>query len=106
MPKKGHTEEQIIAALKRYETGDETVDICRKLSECMGTEELTPHEFDVLEQIVHGKSNKDITRRAFALPDRAGAGQHWRRRTKAREVCSGLCAGWRRTQRTPLRGRY
>jgi len=26
----------------------------------MGTEELTPREFDVLEQIVHGKSNKDI----------------------------------------------
>jgi len=25
----------------------------------MGTEELTPREFDVLEQIVHGKSNKD-----------------------------------------------
>jgi putative transposase len=31
MPKKGHTEEQIIAALKQYEAGDETVDICRKL---------------------------------------------------------------------------
>ena len=26
----------------------------------MGTEELTPREFDVLEQIVHGKSNKEI----------------------------------------------
>ncbi len=26
----------------------------------MGTEELTPREFDVLEQIVRGKSNKEI----------------------------------------------
>jgi DNA-binding NarL/FixJ family response regulator len=26
----------------------------------MGTEELTPREFDVLEQIVHGKSNREI----------------------------------------------
>jgi len=26
----------------------------------LGTEELTLREFDVLEQIVHGKNNKDI----------------------------------------------
>jgi predicted ArsR family transcriptional regulator len=31
MPKKGHTEEQIIAALKQYESGDKATDICRKL---------------------------------------------------------------------------
>ena len=31
MPKKGHTEEQIIAALKQHEAGDETADVCRKL---------------------------------------------------------------------------
>jgi putative transposase len=31
MPKKGHTEQQIIAALKQYEAGDTTADICRKL---------------------------------------------------------------------------
>lgn len=31
MPKKGHMEEQIIAALKQYEGGDKTGDICRKL---------------------------------------------------------------------------
>lgn len=31
MPKKGHTEEQIIAALKQYEGGEKTADICRKL---------------------------------------------------------------------------
>ena len=29
--KKGHTEEQIIAALKQHESGDKTADICRKL---------------------------------------------------------------------------
>ncbi len=31
MRKKGHTEEQIIAALKQYEGGDKTAEICRKL---------------------------------------------------------------------------
>ena len=34
--------------------------IAEKLAERMGTEELTPREFDVLEQIVRGKSNKEI----------------------------------------------
>lgn len=32
MPKKGHTEEQIIAALKQSEAGEKTADICRKRS--------------------------------------------------------------------------
>jgi Transposase len=31
IPKKGHTEEQIIAALKQYESGEKTADVCRKL---------------------------------------------------------------------------
>ena len=31
MPKKGHTEEQIIAALKQQEGGEKTAEICRKL---------------------------------------------------------------------------
>ena len=31
MPKKGHTEEQIIAALRQYESGEKVADICRKL---------------------------------------------------------------------------
>jgi putative transposase len=31
MPKKGHSEEQIIAALKQYESGEKTADVCRKL---------------------------------------------------------------------------
>lgn len=32
MPKKGHSEEQIIAALKQYESGEKATDICRRLS--------------------------------------------------------------------------
>ena len=32
MPKKGHSEEQIIAALKQQEGGEKTADICRKLA--------------------------------------------------------------------------
>lgn len=31
MPKKGHTEEQIIGALKQCESGEKVADICRKL---------------------------------------------------------------------------
>jgi len=31
MPKKVHTEGEIIAALKQYESGEKTADICRKL---------------------------------------------------------------------------
>ena len=31
MPRKGHSEEQIIAALKQYESGDKVAEICRKL---------------------------------------------------------------------------
>lgn len=31
MRKKGHSEEQIIAALKEYESGEKVADICRKL---------------------------------------------------------------------------
>jgi putative transposase len=31
MPKKGDTEEQIIATLKQYEGGEKSADICRKL---------------------------------------------------------------------------
>jgi putative transposase len=31
MPKKGHSEEQIITALKQYESGEKVTDICRKM---------------------------------------------------------------------------
>jgi len=32
MPKKGHSEEQIVAALQQAETGEKVTEICRKLS--------------------------------------------------------------------------
>jgi hypothetical protein len=41
MPKKGHSEEQIIAALKPYESGDKVAEICRKLGVSEAT--LMPH---------------------------------------------------------------
>ncbi len=31
MPKQGHTKEQIIGALKQYESGGKVAEICRKL---------------------------------------------------------------------------
>lgn len=31
MPKKGHSEEQIITALKQYESGEKVAEICRKM---------------------------------------------------------------------------
>jgi putative transposase len=31
MPKKGHTEEQILGALRQVETGAEVADVCRKM---------------------------------------------------------------------------
>ena len=37
MPRKQHTEEQIISALKQYEAGDKTADICRKLGVSQAT---------------------------------------------------------------------
>jgi two-component system NarL family response regulator len=59
---KGMTSEELIAAIRMVHAGKSYIppDIARKLAERMGTEELTPREFDVLEQIVRGKSNKEI----------------------------------------------
>jgi putative transposase len=37
MPKKQHSEEQIISALKQYEGGEKTADICRKLGVSQAT---------------------------------------------------------------------
>jgi len=37
MPRKGRTEEQIIAALKQYESGEKVTDICRKLAVSQAT---------------------------------------------------------------------
>ena len=59
---KGMTSEELIAAIRTVHAGKSLIPpaIAEKLAERMGTEELTPREFDVLEQIVHGKANKDI----------------------------------------------
>jgi len=59
---KGMTSEELIEAIRAVHAGRSRIPsaIAQKLVERMGTEELTPREFDVLEQIVHGKSNREI----------------------------------------------
>jgi two-component system NarL family response regulator len=59
---KGMTSEELIATIRKVHAGNSHIPaaIAEKLAERMGLEELTPREFDVLEQIVHGKSNKEI----------------------------------------------
>lgn len=59
---KGMTSEELISAIRVVHEGKSHIPpaIAEKLAERMGAEELTPREFDVLEQIVYGKSNKEI----------------------------------------------
>jgi DNA-binding NarL/FixJ family response regulator len=59
---KGMTSEELIVTIRKVHAGRSHIPavIAEKLAERIGTEELTLREFDVLEQIVHGKSNKDI----------------------------------------------
>ena len=59
---KGMTSGELIATIRMVHAGKSHIPpaIAEKLAERMGTEELTPREFDVLEQIVHGMSNKEI----------------------------------------------
>lgn len=59
---KGMTSEELIAAIRMVHAGKSHIPpvIAERLAERMGVEELTPREFDVLEQIVRGKSNKEI----------------------------------------------
>lgn len=59
---KGMTSEELITTIRAVHAGKSHIPpaIAEKLAERMGTEDLTPREFDVLEQIVHGKSNKEI----------------------------------------------
>jgi DNA-binding NarL/FixJ family response regulator len=56
------TSEELIETIRMVHVGKSYIppEIAQKLAERMGTEELTPREFDVLEQIVRGKSNKEI----------------------------------------------
>jgi len=59
---KGMTSEELIATIRTVYAGKSHIPpaIAERLAERMGAEELTAREFDVLEQIVNGKSNKEI----------------------------------------------
>ena len=56
------TTEELISTIHAVHMGKQHIPpaIAQRLAERMGTEELTAREFDVLEQIVYGKSNKEI----------------------------------------------
>jgi DNA-binding NarL/FixJ family response regulator len=59
---KGMTTEELIATIREVHAGKSHIPpaIAERLAERMGTEDLTPREAEVLEQIVAGKSNKEI----------------------------------------------
>jgi len=59
---KGMTTDELVAAIHAVHAGKSHIPpaIAEKLAERMGTEDLTQRELDVLEQIVSGKSNKEI----------------------------------------------
>lgn len=59
---KGMTSEDLVTTIRAVHAGKSHIPpaIAEKLAERMGTEDLTPREFDVLEQIVNGMSNKEI----------------------------------------------
>ena len=59
---KGMTTDELVATIRAVHAGKSHIPpaIAEKLAERMGTEDLTVRELDVLEQIVQGKSNKEI----------------------------------------------
>ena len=59
---KGMTVEVLISAIRSVHAGKSIIPpaIAQKLAERMSTEQLTQREQDVLEEIVRGKSNKEI----------------------------------------------
>ncbi len=59
---KGMTSEELVATIRSVHAGKSHIPpaVAEKLAERMGTEDLTARELDVLEQIVQGKSNKEI----------------------------------------------
>jgi DNA-binding NarL/FixJ family response regulator len=59
---KGMTSEELITTIREVAAGKSHIPpaIAERLAERMVTEDLTPREADVLEQIVQGKSNKEI----------------------------------------------
>lgn len=59
---KGMTTDELVAAIRAVHAGKSHIPpaIAERLAERMGTEDLTLRELEVLEQIVAGKSNKEI----------------------------------------------
>ena len=59
---KGMTVEVLVSTIRQVHAGKSCIPpvIAQKLAERMATEQLTNREQDVLEQIVRGKSNKEI----------------------------------------------
>jgi len=59
---KGMTGEDLIKAIRAVHAGKTHIPpaIAERLAERKGAKDLTPREFDVLEQIVRGKSNREI----------------------------------------------
>lgn len=59
---KGMTSDDLVTTIRAVHAGKSHIPpaIAERLAERMGTEDLTPREFDVLQEIVHGKSNKEI----------------------------------------------
>ena len=59
---KGMTADVLVSTIRDVHAGKSCIPpvIAQKLAERMGTEQLTQREQDVLEQIVRGKSNKEI----------------------------------------------
>lgn len=59
---KGMTAETLVSTIRTVHAGKSIIPpvIAQRLAERMSTEQLTPRELDVLEQIVRGKSNKEI----------------------------------------------
>jgi len=59
---KGMTTDELIATIREVHAGKSHIPpaIAERLAERVGTEDLTPRESEVLEQIVSGKSNKEI----------------------------------------------
>ena len=59
---KGMTADTLVSTIRQVHAGKSCIPpvIAQKLAERMGAEELTHREQDVLEQIVRGKSNKEI----------------------------------------------
>lgn len=59
---KGMTGDDLVATIRAVHAGKSYIPpaIAERLRERMGVQDLTPRESDVLEQIVFGKSNKEI----------------------------------------------